>query len=166
MGRSDSAFYVKSETEGRGKVYEQTGKTGTKARIGIVASGRRERGRGKKGAHKASLSGNINFNIAQFPNLAESESLETFQSTSGTKLFPGSKWEKKLTSLRRFDDLGVGEVEDVDVVDGEDDVADLEAARLGRRVGLDGRHDDGPRAVDAEAELAAHARHFHGFIAF
>ena len=71
-----------------------------------------------------------------------------------------------LTGLRGLDDLRVREVEHVDVVDGEDDVADLEAARLGRRVGFDGGHDDGPRTVDPEAEFAAHARHFHGFIAF
>ena len=63
----------------------------------------------------------------------------------------------KITSLSRPNDLRMREVEHVDTVDGEDDVADLEAARLGRRVGLDGGDDDGARPVDAEAELPPHA---------
>ena len=57
------------------------------------------------------------------------------------------------------------QVEHVDAVDGEDDVADLEAARLGRRVGLDGGDDHGSRTVDPEAELAPHALDADGLIA-
>lgn len=49
-----------------------------------------------------------------------------------------------LTSLGRFYDLSVRQVEDVDPVDGENDVADLEAARLGRSVRLDGRNNHWP----------------------
>ncbi len=45
--------------------------------------------------------------------------------------------------------------ENVDAVYGQVDVADAEAARLGRRVRLDGRDDDRSRAVNSEAEFPA-----------
>ena len=67
--------------------------------------------------------------------------------------------------MGRPNDLGVRKVEHVDAVDGEDDVADLEAARLGRRVGLDGGDDDGPRPVDAEAEFPPHPLNADGLVA-
>ena len=68
--------------------------------------------------------------------------------------------------LCHADHLGVGEVEDVDPVDGEEDVADAEAGALGRGARLYGGHHHGPRAVDAEAELSLQSLNHHGFVAF
>ena len=70
-----------------------------------------------------------------------------------------------LTSLSRPYDLRVRKVEHVDAVDGEDNVADLEAARLGRRVRLYGGDHDGSRPVDPETEFASHALNADGLIA-
>ena len=64
------------------------------------------------------------------------------------------------------DDLGVGEVQDVDPVDGEEDVADSQAGALRRGAGLYGRHHDWPGAVDTEAKLSLHSLHSHRLVAF
>ena len=70
-----------------------------------------------------------------------------------------------LTCLRRLDYLRVRQVEHVDPVYGEDDVAHPEAGGLRRGVRLDGGDDDGAGPVDAEAELAADAGDAHAHVA-
>ena len=62
-------------------------------------------------------------------------------------------------------DLRVGKIKHVDAIDGEDNVADLEPARLGWRVRLDGGDDDGSRPVDPETEFSSHALDAYGLIA-
>ena len=58
------------------------------------------------------------------------------------------------------------EVQHVDPVDGEEDVADAEAGALCRGARLYGGHHHGPRAVDPEAELSLQSLNHHSFIAF
>ena len=68
--------------------------------------------------------------------------------------------------LGHADHLGVREVQDVDPVDGEEDVADSQAGALGGGARLDGRDDDGPGAVDTETKLALHSLHSDSLVAF
>lgn len=63
-------------------------------------------------------------------------------------------------------DLRVRSVQNVDIVDADDDVAHLQSRQLGRRSRLDGRHDDGSGAMDAESKLARFPLDEHDIVAF
>lgn len=70
-----------------------------------------------------------------------------------------------LTCVGYAHHLRMGRVEDVDVVDGDDYVADAQTRLFGRRARFDGRHHHRPRAVDAETELARMPLHHHHIVA-
>ena len=57
-------------------------------------------------------------------------------------------------------------VEHIDIVDADDDIADVETGDLRRSGRFDGRHDHGPRAVDAETELSRLSAHQHDIVTF
>ena len=69
-------------------------------------------------------------------------------------------------TLGHADDLRMGQVQDVDPVDGEEDVPDSQAGGLGRGAGLDGGHHHWAGAVDTETKLALHSLHSDSLVAF
>ena len=71
-----------------------------------------------------------------------------------------------IAPLGHANHLGVRQVQDVHPVDGEEDVADSQAGALGGGAGLDGRDDDGPRAVDTKTKLSLHSLHSDSLVAF
>ena len=96
---------------------------------------------------------------------AESERIVTRAAMVLPRSGPPRQTRLALTCMGDADHVRMGRVEYVDVVDADDDVADVEARDLGRRCRFDGRHDDGPRPVDAESKLAGFSPHQDDIVA-
>lgn len=66
--------------------------------------------------------------------------------------------------MRNFHHLGVALIDDGCTINGEHDVAHLQARRLGGGVGFNGGHHDGLRTVNTKTKLAGLPEHDDRFV--